>query len=126
MRQRIPSLAIIDRVRRAVLITLLSLSSVHTVGANPPASKSTRTTVDQTAIEGTALTSTERAKAKVWGLSTAEWRRYRALMAGIRGSLSPSTLSPIEVLGIHARDEAERRRYAELWAQAIPRRLEAA
>ena len=27
--------------------------------------------------------------------------------------------SPVEVLGIHARDEAERRRYAELWAQAM-------
>jgi integrating conjugative element protein (TIGR03759 family) len=40
-------------------------------------------------------------------------------MQGIRGSVSPATISPLEVLGIHARDEAERRRYAELWAQAM-------
>ena len=40
-------------------------------------------------------------------------------MQGIRGSVSPETISPIEVLGIHARDDAERRRYAELWAQAM-------
>ena len=40
-------------------------------------------------------------------------------MQGIRGSISPSTISPIEVLGIHARDEAERRRYAEEWARIM-------
>ena len=40
-------------------------------------------------------------------------------MDGIRGSISPATLSPIEVLGIHARDEAERRRYAERWARLM-------
>ena len=33
--------------------------------------------------------------------------------------MSPETISPIEVLGIHARDDAERRRYAERWAQAM-------
>ena len=59
------------------------------------------------------------ARAQVWGLSETEWRRYRSLMQGIRGSVSPETISPIEVLGIHARDGAERRRYAELWAQAM-------
>ena len=40
-------------------------------------------------------------------------------MQGIRGSISPSTISPIEVLGIHARDEAERQRYAEAWARIM-------
>ena len=40
-------------------------------------------------------------------------------MQGIRGSISPSTISPIEVLGIHARDEAERQQYAEAWARAM-------
>ena len=42
-----------------------------------------------------------------------------ALMQGIRGSISPETISPIEVLGIHARDEAERQRYADAWARAL-------
>ena len=48
-----------------------------------------------------------------------EWQRYRQLMQGIRGSISPETISPIEVLGIHARDEAERQRYADAWASAM-------
>ena len=47
------------------------------------------------------------------------WRRYKQLMQGIRGSISPATISPIEVLGIHARDDAERQRYAEVWAHAM-------
>ena len=40
-------------------------------------------------------------------------------MQGIRGSISPPTISPIEVLGIHARNDEERRRYAEMWALAM-------
>lgn len=65
------------------------------------------------------LTPAERARTRIWGLSKTEWYRYRALMQGIRGSVSPSTLSPIEVLGIHARDREERRRYAEQWARMM-------
>lgn len=33
-------------------------------------------------------------------------------MEGIRGSISPATLSPVEVLGIYARDEADHRLFA--------------
>lgn len=55
-------------------------------------------------------------RAKEWGLDEPEWQRYQSLMQGIRGSVSPATLSPIEVLGIHARSAEERRRYAEQWA----------
>jgi len=61
----------------------------------------------------------ENSRSRAWGLSEVEWRRYQSLMLGIRGSVSPETLSPIEVLGIHARDAGERRRYAELWARAM-------
>ena len=38
-------------------------------------------------------------------------------MKGIRGSISPKTISPIEVLGTHARNKAERKKYAEIWAK---------
>jgi hypothetical protein len=37
----------------------------------------------------------------------------------LRGSISPSSLSPIEVLGIHARNGEERRRYADQWAMMM-------
>ena len=84
----------------------------------------TGTPIEETGISVSSqgavpLSSTEKIWARVWHLSEIEWRRYRQLMKGIRGSVSPATLSPIEVLGIHARDETERRRYAEAWAQAM-------
>jgi integrating conjugative element protein (TIGR03759 family) len=54
---------------------------------------------------------------KIWQLSETEWTRYRTLMKGIRGSISPANISPIEVLGTHARDAQERQKYAEIWAR---------
>ena len=61
-----------------------------------------------TALAGSSLTASERARSRSWGLTQAEWHRYRQLMQGIRASVSPATISPVEVLGIHARDAAER------------------
>jgi len=55
-------------------------------------------------------------RAAQWGLDETQWQRYQTLMQGVRGSVSPSTLSPIEVLGIHARSTDERRHFAEQWA----------
>ena len=52
----------------------------------------------------------------VWGLTTEEYARYEELMKGPRGSLSDPNISPIEVLGIEARNAAERERYADLYA----------
>lgn len=66
-----------------------------------------------------ALTASERVRLQAWELSTAEWHRYQQLMQGVRGSVSPATISPVEVLGIHARDAGERRRYAERWARIL-------
>jgi integrating conjugative element protein (TIGR03759 family) len=67
----------------------------------------------------TPLSPLEKTRAAVWELSDSEWHRYRHLMEGVRGSISPATLSPIEVLGIHARDGGERRRYAERWVRMM-------
>ena len=69
--------------------------------------------------EGSVLSESERVRARSWDLSETEWRRYQQLMQGIRGSISPKTISPIEVLGIHAQNEAERQQYAEAWARAM-------
>ncbi len=79
--------------------------------------KETRTTPHAAAT--TPLSATELARSNAWDLSEIEWHRYQALLLGIRGSISPVNLSPIEVLGIHARDSAERRAYAERWARAM-------
>ncbi len=78
-----------------------------------------QTEQDKSVIGRNSLSVTELARAQMWALSETEWFRYKELMSGIRGSISPSTISPIEVLGIHARTETERQRYAELWAVAM-------
>ena len=70
-------------------------------------------------MSDTVLSASELARARAWGLSAVEWQRYQRLMQGMRGSVSPATISPIEVLGIHARDGEERRRYAQTWARTL-------
>ncbi|WP_041982776.1 TIGR03759 family integrating conjugative element protein [Xenorhabdus koppenhoeferi] len=55
--------------------------------------------------------------AKEWGLSTDEYAHYQDLMKGQRGIQSPG-LDPITTLGIEAKSDPERRRYAELWVKA--------
>ncbi|WP_022949767.1 TIGR03759 family integrating conjugative element protein [Methylohalobius crimeensis] len=56
---------------------------------------------------------------EMWNLSEKEWARYEHLMRGIRSAVSPANLSPVEVLGIHAESEAERRKYARMWARMM-------
>lgn len=73
-------------------------------------------TIQPTDSSATELTDPIKFRAALWDLEDTEWQRYQSLMQGIRGSVSPSTLSPIEVLGIHARSAEERLRYAEQWA----------
>ena len=83
------------------------------------ATKEQRSDIESVKIDSTSTRAIETARAEQWGLSHEDWQRYRSLMQGVRGSISPSTLSPIEVLGIHARNAAERRRYAERWAMMM-------
>ena len=103
----------IEPVRHAMAMALLALSVMPEAAAG---AATTRSTADESAHEWSELAPNERTRAEIWSMSATQWRRYRALMDGVRGSISPATLSPIEVLGIHARDDAERRRYAEQWA----------
>ncbi|WP_025807870.1 TIGR03759 family integrating conjugative element protein [Pseudomonas chlororaphis] len=67
--------------------------------------------------------SREQRLANDWGLRTEEWARYREIMDGPLGIYSPN-LDPLTALGIEARSDAERRRYAELQVQAESRRVE--
>lgn len=65
------------------------------------------------------LNATDLLSATIWGLSKDEMLRAKVLMQGPRKSFSVENLSPIEALGIHARDEAERHKYAEMFARAF-------
>ncbi len=93
--------------------------SVPVYAATSGSTLITETGTGATTTERSVLSDSERARARSWNLSETEWQRYRQLMDGVRGSISPETISPVEVLGIHARDASERQRYAERWAQAM-------
>lgn len=62
-------------------------------------------------------------QARDWGLRPEEWARYRQVMQGPLGIFSPN-LDPLTALGIEARSDDERRRYAELQVQVEARRVE--
>lgn len=87
---------------------------VHRVQAGPVAM--TETTQQQTAMEQTRATAIDLERAKMSGLNSEEWQRYSTLLRGPRGLWTP-TLDPIWVLGIHARTDDERRKYAEMAVQ---------
>lgn len=100
-----------------VTLALVVATPVFAVEVSGTQANETDTSVSATAKN--TLTPSELTRSRAWGLSATEWQRYKLLMQGIRGSISPPTISPIEVLGIHARNEEERQRYAELWARAM-------
>ena len=62
-------------------------------------------------------------QARSWGLTQDEWRRYESLMEGQRGIWSPN-LDPITALGVEARTDAERMRYARLLVEIEKQRVE--
>jgi hypothetical protein len=57
--------------------------------------------------------------AQIWGLSETEMIRAKVLLKGPRAAFSVENLSPVEALGIHARDDKERQKYAEMFARAL-------
>lgn len=71
---------------------------------------------DQTWLK---LTARDRAEGQIWGLSDDEMQRVKFLRLGPRGSFSVPGISPIEILGIHARNDVERRKYAEMFAHTM-------
>lgn len=103
----------INRLLLPLAMALLAGASHATLAAELKPAATERSRPQTIRTDNTALSRTDLVRAQTWNLSETEWRRYQALMQGIRGSVSPPTISPLEVLGIHARDEAERRRYAD-------------
>lgn len=81
----------------------------------------TRLTTSMHAMSKQASTETEAVQfdRNQWQLSENEWQRYLSLMQGIRGSISSKSLSPLEVLGIHAETDQERKQYAKRWAKLM-------
>ena len=89
---------------RLIALGLAFTLAVPVYAASLSSTPITETGKGSSSTESSVLSDSERARARTWNLSESEWQRYRQLMQGIRGSISPGTISPIEVLGIHARD----------------------
>lgn len=107
-------MTIIDGHRLGLAVmTLLVTSSVW--GQQDQAT----TRIDQTRIEQ----STQRA-ADAWELNPQEYERYESIMEGPRGIWSPN-LDPLTALGLEARTEEERQRYAERLVEMERARVEA-
>ncbi|WP_297185303.1 TIGR03759 family integrating conjugative element protein [uncultured Porticoccus sp.] len=103
-----------------VLAALIALAPVLALAQTAPATGFRIVSSQERMTNDTAL---DERLAKDWGLKPEEWTRYQQLMQGPLGIYSPN-LDPLTVLGIEARDEEERRRYAELQVQAEARRVE--
>lgn len=102
---------------------LLSCCACLAIAAEPTQTRVlpgavTSSTRSDTHDASVAQQSRDLMQARMWGLDLDEIKRAEQLMAGPRGAFSVANISPIEVLGIHARTEAERQKYAELMARA--------
>lgn len=104
----------------ACLACALSLASLP-AGAQSAPTATSRTNLSQTQTSTDAVL--DERQARDWGLRTEEWARYRQLMQGPLGVYSPG-LDPLTALGIEARSDEERNRYAELQVQAEARRVD--
>ena len=99
----------------------LALAAVATEASAQAAPVATsRVTPSQ--VQASTDAALEERLAKDWGLRADEWARYRQVMQGPLGIYSPN-LDPLTALGIEARSDDERRRYAELQVQAESKRV---
>lgn len=102
----------LDYTKLATVLVGLTLVA-PSIATEPVKSNKATSKAEYSQITGAQKTASD------WGISDLEYARYQQLIKGIRGSISPSTISPIEVLGIHARNNAERTKYARIWADAL-------
>lgn len=104
----------------AIALAVFLAAGVSDASAQPAPVATSRTA--QSNVQNSIDAALDERQAKDWGLGPEEWARYRQLMQGPLGVYSPQ-LDPLTALGIEARSEEERRRYAELQVQAEARRV---
>ncbi|WCM86840.1 TIGR03759 family integrating conjugative element protein [Acidovorax sp. NCPPB 3576] len=106
---------------RIALALGLSAGSVLPVFSQDARLRPSPVVPDREQPAATALSDEQ--QARTWGLGVEDWARFREVMQGPLGTYSPH-LDPLSALGIEARSEEERRRYAELQVEAEARRVE--
>lgn len=91
-------------------------------GSLPPTTSTgaAQTTQQQTQITQTEKKDPQEERAKMFGLTKEDWTRYEELMKGPQ-AFHNANADPVLVLGIYARNDAERRKYAELMAHNLYR-----
>ena len=77
------------------------------------------TTVTSTQSTQSQAENADQANARYWNLTVEDYRRAQTLLRGVRGAFSDPKITPLEVLGIHATNAAERRKYAEMFARLM-------
>jgi len=107
-------------MRKHLLIGMLAFTLSLDVALADTADK--RSAIQPSAVDLATATETASRKAAEWGLDQAEWARFHQLMEGPLGYQSPN-LDPLSALGIEAKTEAERTRYAELQVQVETARV---
>lgn len=106
---------VITVVALIVGVSVALLYGSESYGAETNADK-TKTIKEQSQQASSKEEDSKLEIAKQWGISVEEYERYELLMKGPRGSISAPNISPIEVLGIHARTPTEQKHYAEQFA----------
>ena len=101
------------------VVSLILLAPQSVMAIEAINTEVSQTDQGESSTEKITLSESDRIRADLWNLSDVEWHRYKELMQGIRGSISPATISPIDFLVIQARDYSERQQLAESWAQAM-------
>ncbi|HCE5828578.1 TPA: TIGR03759 family integrating conjugative element protein [Pseudomonas aeruginosa] len=110
--------------RRIISLALATSLTVGAVSAATAQNARTATSPVVPSQEQSAITAnSDEQNARDWGLRPEEWTRYREVMRGPLGIFSPN-LDPLTALGIEARSDDERRRYAELQVQVEAHRVE--
>ena len=107
--------------RLSLALIVLALAGPALAQSANNDTQGTRTRSSQAAH--TQAEATEQRRAQQWGLSTNEWDRYKSLKQGIDGYRSKD-LDPLTLLGMHARSDAERTRYARKLARLEHQRVE--
>ncbi|WJH55973.1 TIGR03759 family integrating conjugative element protein [Ectopseudomonas guguanensis] len=103
------------------LLAALALSAPQSLLAQQ--SQAAATNVAPSRERPAPIARSDEDQARDWGLRPEEWVRYRELMQGPLGLSSPN-LDPLTALGIEARSDEERRRFADLQVQIEARRVE--
>lgn len=103
-------------------LMLAFLSGLMACGMAQAQTNANASKTQDSTISTTQMTESNR-KATEWGLKTEEWARYEELMDGQLGIYSPR-LDPLTALGISARNDEERRYYAQKQVMAEMQRVE--